>query len=455
MGIAARKIDGHKTESSAKAVADMPEMASQAMDSQAVDGQAMDGRAVDGRATTDAGAAPVLDTETPDPNMPLALVMKTVGERHGKAMHKIVAELAKLQFGRGRMNTREYFAMRLYDDALSWEEKKAFVGAQGGRNLHKAINISFDWAGLLCTKLAFNTLMQGYGLPVIKTLGYYHEELNLPGLNMLKSAEDIRAFLKDQSLYPIFAKPSFSSQSLGTIAIEGYDASEDMLFLGDGRSVSSEDFASEVVEHFGSGYIFQERCKPHEDVRRICGNRVATVRVYTIVGENGAEVFRTVWKIPGGDNAVDNFWREGNILAAIDHDTGKIWRAVQGQSIAERELTTHPDSGAQLVGTKVPNYDAVIETALNAARLFKTTPLIGWDIAPTDDGCVIVESNNAPNFEIVQHAERRGVLDERMKSLVEFCQMREEAAKKDLKQKGRAHRKDIRSKVFRPEAQRV
>ena len=47
-------------------------------------------------------------------------------------------------------------------------------------------------------------------------------------------------------------------------------------------------------------------------------------------------------------------------------------------------------------------------------------PLIGWDIASTAEGIVIVEMNETPDFFLAQFAERRGVLDQDLKAFIAF-----------------------------------
>jgi len=173
-------------------------------------------------------------------------------------------------------------------------------------------------------------------------------------------------------------------------------------------------------------------------VRKICGDRLATVRIYTINGENGPEVFRICWKIPAGKNVADNFWRKGNILAAVDYETGVVTRAIQGFAFDQTEITHHPDTGAQLVGAAIPNFKAIVDLSLEAARVFDSIRMVGWDIAPTDEGGVIVEGNYAPDFKLVQMAELRGILDARMTAFLAFCKRAKAKYDGDIRARSRA-----------------
>ena len=381
----------------------------------------------------------VLDVAEAEKVLPLALMLKTASEKYNKPIRTVVGEIAKAAFGQGRLTSEEYFTLRIFDDSHIVGPKAAFCGTAGMRKLWPAGNFVQDWFGPITDKLAFDTLMSGYGLPAIKLRAYYFTEgFRIPAQRMLRQRDDLRRFLSDPASYPFFSKPRFSSLSLGSTSATGYDADRDEIQLLGGKNVALDKFIDDVVTHFGAGYMFQERVKPHEDVRRICGDRLATVRVYTINGEHGPEVFRICWKIPASKNVADNFWRKGNILAAVDYETGKVTRAIQGFALDQVEITHHPDTGAQLIGTNIPNFQAVVALSLEAARVFESIRIIGWDIAATDDGGVIVEGNYSPDFKLVQMVERRGIFDARMAAFLAFCKKSRTKYENEIKVRSRA-----------------
>ena len=386
-----------------------------------------------------ANDANVLDVAEAEKVLPLPLMLKSIAEKYNKPFQSVVGEIARASFGRGKLTSEEYFTLRLFDDANIVGEKSAFCGMSGMRSLWPAANFVQEWFGPITDKLAFDTLLNGYGLPAIKMRAYYFTEgFRIPAQRMLRQREDLRAFLTDPASYPFFSKPRASSLSLGSASATGYDAATGEIQLLGGKTVALDKFIDDIVTHFGTGYMFQERVKPHADVRKICGDRLPTVRIYTINGENGPEVFRVCWKIPAGKNVADNFWRKGNILAAVNYDTGVVTRAIQGFALEQVEITHHPDTDAPLVGTTIPNFKAVVDLSLEAARVFDSIRIVGWDIAPTDEGGVIVEGNYAPDFKLVQMAERRGIFDKRMADFLAWCKVAKTKHEGEIKARGRA-----------------
>jgi hypothetical protein len=158
---------------------------------------------------------------------------------------------------------------------------------------------------------------------------------------------------------------------------------------------------------------------PHETVRAICGERVATLRILTISGASGPKIFRACWKIPAGPNWADNFWRPGNLLASIDMNTGIVQRVVTGTGFAMTEVENHPDTKTRLVGMKVPLWEERCTAALTGAMALPDFGLLGWDIAATSEGPVILEVNDTPDAIMCQIADRRGLMEPSFHGFIE------------------------------------
>ena len=368
-------------------------------------------------------------------------LLRITAGRFGKSYTDIVMDLARLSLGPGRLSPEEYFVLRLFDDeALAGADKSEFVGFSASVKIWAKANFNTRHHGILDDKVSFGLLMRGYGLPVTETVALYHPTIALPGLRSLHDGAGLCRFLRHDAPFPIFGKPRNSLQSLGVLSLEGYDAARDELRLGSGERFKVERIVEDIIANYGGGYIFQRSSSPHAAVRALCGDRLATVRIMTVNDEDGADIFRACWKIPAGDNVADNFWRPGNILAELDMETGTVKRAFTGIDINASEIETHPDSGARLVGFRIPNWDRIRQTALGAAAIFSELGLIGWDIAPTDDGCVLVEGNHNPDLMLPQLADRRGVLEPRLKRLLDGAARRARADERELKS---AYRREL------------
>jgi hypothetical protein len=97
------------------------------------------------------------------------------------------------------------------------------------------------------------------------------------------------------------------------------------------------------------------------------------------------------------------------MLGALD-ETGVIGRVVTGVGAALRELTTHPETGAPLVGLALPDWQQAVQLCLRAASVLPGIRTQSWDIALTDAGPVVLEINYGGDLNLHQLAHRRGAL---------------------------------------------
>jgi len=112
----------------------------------------------------------------------------------------------------------------------------------------------------------------------------------------------------------------------------------------------------------------------------------------------------------------------------MDLKSGEVLRVVTGAGLGLTTPTHHPDTGVAFSGFRHPQWEAMSALALDGARLMRHVPLIGWDIACTADGPMIVEMNETPDFSLIQLVERKGMLTPDFIAVVERHKL--EAAKR-------------------------
>jgi hypothetical protein len=362
-----------------------------------------------------------VDVTRPSKDPPLAEALLKAISSSGVGATRVLQDYARLAFGPGRLSFNDYMRLRLFDDKLyANANKRCFIGARANRDIAVAVNYRHDWFGLLANKIASVAYLSTFGLPTIPLIALYANDLGRPVKCLLRSQDALRAFLKNPSHYPLFGKPTEGYQSLGSAALASYDeSSEEITFVG-GRRLAVDYFAAYIGNHYQRGYLLQPLLLPHPDVRKLCGDRLATLRVLTVATESGPKVARAAWKIPAEANAADNYWRSGNILAQLDPSNGRILRAFSGSGADLTERVSHPDSGLDLIGFQFPNWTDTLELAVQGARLMHHVPMIGWDIAPTPDQATIVEMNETPDCFLHQLADGRGMLDEEFTNFIAF-----------------------------------
>ena len=354
----------------------------------------------------------VVDVARPQAGQSIdAALLKMVAETKSSPL-KIMRDYVGLSFGPGKVSFKDYTQLRLFDEAFwAGADRRAVVGQHRGVEIHQQVNYRHEWWGLFDNKIAMASYLAAYGFPTIPTLAVYAENLATTVPHVARTPKELRRVLMDEANYPMFGKPVEGLQSLGSVGLKRYVPQSHCLETTDGRVVALDAFVADIVHHYAEGYLFQKFVAPHATIRTLCGERLATIRILTLNPEGEPKVFRACWKVPAGGNVADNYWRNGNLLAQLDVARGKVLRVLSGSGLALAHHKVHPDSKAAMIGFEIPHWSAIVAMVIEAARLMRHVPLIGWDVASLDSGPLIVEMNQRPDFVLPQLADARGVLD--------------------------------------------
>lgn len=330
----------------------------------------------------------------------------------GRGMPSMLRDVVALRFGPGRLTSNEYYYYRLWEPGLTDDAKRRVIGKLAQHPMHLACN-KLDWQAAASDKLLFHSIMQGAGMPVPELLGIAHRSRSLPGVRPLRTQDDLVWFLRDSDNYPMFAKPIGGKYSLAVLSADRVDG-ETMTLRGAPSTASVYDAAREIATG-EDGFLIQRRLEPASEIAAAFGGRLWSIRLLVLLTPTGPVIHRTTAKIPTGRNPADNYWRPGNLVAALDPSTGQIGRVVTGKAETLRTVTQHPDTGAELIGVAIPRWTETVGLVMAAAPLLPGIGTQSWDIAVAEPGPVILEVNFGGDLNLSQLASGYGTLDERFR----------------------------------------
>ncbi len=338
-----------------------------------------------------------------------------------RSIFSLVAEILRLRSSTGRIGFSEYFDFRLYMSDLTLDQKRAFGGwkAQG---VLEEILID-DYARFLSLdKITMYGLLENFGFPVPKMRAVFRSS-RPSALTALATPAELAEFLARPQSLPIYMKPSFGSYGRGNTLIRRID--NGILTLGDASTIPVGEFCGALDDGHGLGWILQEPLTPHSRIAEICGSKVSGVRVHTFLSAAGPVAVKAIWKISVGLEDSDNFRHgaSGNMLAALDLETGEVLRVIGGTGFDQRVDPVHPVSGCPLVGFKVPFWREIKAMVCDANLAFPGFICPGWDVAICEDGPKILEVNQFGDIDLSQHAYRQGFLDDAMRGLLQGRQL--------------------------------
>ena len=146
-------------------------------------------------------------------------------------------------------------------------------------------------------------------------------------------------------------------------------------------------------------FVIQERLRNHVDLERLSGTAaVQCARLVTWLRTNGdVEIYLTFFKIIVGASVTDNYdyGRTGNLKANISVKDGTLGPAIGGApgGVEFRIVATHPKTGISFLNFKLPYWHDAQQLVCRAARLFSPLRTIGWDVALTPLGPILLEGN--------------------------------------------------------------
>ncbi len=182
-------------------------------------------------------------------------------------------------------------------------------------------------------------------------------------------------------------------------------------FSGNGiQLINTNEDTFNVDDYLNSnpdGFVAEELIKQNEALSQLHPESVNTLRINTVNYGSSIEVIWPCLRMGRGKSVVDNAGA-GGVFGAIDIATGLI------SSVSDEHnhtFTKHPDTGIQLIGFKVPKWEEACEMAKHLAELIPDCHFVGWDLALTDNGWVMIEGNHNP-YIIYQIATGKGIRKE-------------------------------------------
>lgn len=259
----------------------------------------------------------------------------------------------------------DYFCMRFYEK--NHAERTTFITARRNFDMLKTLNDRSTWQ-LFSDKRQFNERFAKY-------LG--RDILVLDSA----SEQQVDEFL---SRHPkCIQKPASSIGGRGICLRRKGDA------------------AAEILQ---SGGLLEEFVLQHEQINQMYDGAVNTLRVVTLMTKNGPEIFACGLRI-GNGGIVDNV-TSGGFSAGVDIQSGRL--CTDGADLKGNIFETHPSTQTPIKGFQIPFFGESIAMVKEAAGQVPNCRYIGWDVAITPNGPLLIEANHNPGYHVYQVPENKG-----------------------------------------------
>jgi len=166
---------------------------------------------------------------------------------------------------------------------------------------------------------------------------------------------------------------------------------------GSGRGITffkageSEAVTAFLTDRSYDDYIVQKLIVQHPEIAKIHPESVNTVRICSLLMEDGVHILSSCLRMGTGNSRVDNV-TAGGISCGI-RENGFLDKYAYTYYTGERS-TQHPSSGVVYDGFQVPSYEKAVELVMHAHPVIGHFRLVSWDIAIDESGeAILIEAN--------------------------------------------------------------
>jgi len=205
--------------------------------------------------------------------------------------------------------------------------------------------------------------------------------------------------LHEAGMRTVFAKPTEGANGVGHFMCE---VDVDGLRV-EGRRCNLADL---VTRMFADGlfddYLLQPIIEQHDVLKKLNPSSVNTIRIDTFLLDGNVHHDGAVLRIGGGSGFIDN-WAAGGFIARIDLDTGALAPTARSKAKFGRQvIRAHPVTGVVLDGIRLPYWQQAKDLAARAALAVQPLRYVGWDVALTPQGPVLIEGNHPSDISMLQ-----------------------------------------------------
>lgn len=272
------------------------------------------------------------------------------------------------------------------------EFRKSFLGLNEQRFYLDYLN-PIKYYSLARNKFLAHKMLEDTGVRKSELYCYYQPEARyISSEEKASDIEGVLRILKNKHVQSCVIKTTESSHGDNVWVINAieYQDGDAVMTRFDGQALQlSSILRTEPL-------IFESVVKQTKQFAAFNESSVNTVRFMTTLYPDGsARVIATFIKIGRAGKCVDNAGGGGNVDVCVDTETGEVKYAIQYDGWRNiKDIEKHPDSGNQLNGVIIENWQAITEEVKKFQQAFPYCKAAGWDIAITDEGPVVIEVND-------------------------------------------------------------
>jgi len=138
--------------------------------------------------------------------------------------------------------------------------------------------------------------------------------------------------------------------------------------------------------------LLEEYIIQHPVMEKLSASAINTVRIITQEEKGNITIIAARLRI-SINSTVDNL-AAGNAAAPVDIESGKVTGPAVFTDITKEEIIQHPITGTYIIGFQIPFWSDIKTLVTETASMIPENRSIGWDVAITPTGPILIEGNH-------------------------------------------------------------
>jgi len=318
-----------------------------------------------------------------------------------KSVPKIMAEYSRFLLTNPNV-AEQYFSKFLYRKGISNFED--YVMTHKLRDKSWTLN-NPDYNSIMDNKYLFEVFLKKHNVKVTNSFAYNINSLFFieNELEQINTKEEFLEFIRNIALKSRKSKNIFIKKNTGSGGGKNiFKVSHESLSNDSGEL----DRIFKIVR--SADFVFQEEVIQHDELNRLNPYCVNTLRIETFTNKaNESKIMSGIIRLGFNKSFIDNV-SKGGAYVGINFSTGKLRdRAVSDFTNGRaRSYFEHPETKIKFEGYEIPYFKEIVNLVESAAQLIPQVKVVGWDVAITPDGPLLIEGNELPGMmssDIGQH----------------------------------------------------
>lgn len=296
----------------------------------------------------------------------------------------------------GKYSPTEIFMTDLLDPTITKEDSIGMISAESFLEYEKSVNPR-SHLHLTEDKVKFHDFCVENDLPVPETIASIdpREGSFWKKDEPISSGQDL---VNGLAKYPfdLICKPIEGAHGVQVTNLHYVDGKH---CLVDHPDTTLDQFVTSIFAEKNGGYIIQKKLYSHQHVAEFTDNpMLQTMRIETYLDDNNQpQILGRRIKFPDKGSIVDNFvYGTSQNRSCIVNENGVVFQTYtncpQKKCLVRYDYLLNAEGEKELL--QMPFWPEAMSMVLRAQALFAPLKTIGWDVAITDDGPILIEGNS-------------------------------------------------------------